>query len=127
MAKFGLSGPDEPSLDATFAALADPTRRAILQRLARGEAPVGELARPFGFALPTISRHLKVLEDAGLIEKIKDASCRRCRLRAEPLRAARSWIERYTSFWESTLDSLQDFTVRELGARPQSRKRERGK
>jgi DNA-binding transcriptional ArsR family regulator len=107
------------TLDATFAALADPTRRAILARLARGEASVGELARPFNFALPTISRHLKVLEDARLIEKRRDASWRRCRLRAEPLKQARSWIDRYTSFWESTLDSLEAFAG-ELGGRPRA-------
>jgi len=97
------------SLDATFAALADPTRRAILARLAQGEASVGELAQPFNFALPTISRHLKVLEEARLIEKRKDAAWRRCRLRSEPLEEASSWIGKYTLFWSSTLESLQAF------------------
>jgi len=116
------------TLDATFAALADPTRRAILARLARGEASVGELARPFNFALPTISRHLKVLEDARLIEKKRDASWRRCRLRAGPLRQARNWIDRHTSFWESTLDSLEEFAGHEHGGRPRAgRKLGRGK
>jgi DNA-binding transcriptional ArsR family regulator len=108
------------TLDLTFAALADPTRRAILARLARGEASVGELARPFKFALPTISRHLKVLEDARLIEKRRDASWRRCRLRAQPLRQARSWIDRYASFWESTLDSLEEFAGHEYRGRPRT-------
>jgi DNA-binding transcriptional ArsR family regulator len=80
-------------LDSTFAALADPTRRAILARLWQGDASVGELAQPFEFALPTISRHLKVLEQARLIEKRKDASRRHCRLRVEPLREASKWME----------------------------------
>jgi DNA-binding transcriptional ArsR family regulator len=115
------------ALDTTFAALADPTRRAILARLARGEAPVGELAQPFDFALPTISRHLRVLEEAGLIEKKKDASWRRCRLRTEPLREARSWIDKYTSFWQSTLDSLEDFATRETAAHSRARRKPRRK
>jgi DNA-binding transcriptional ArsR family regulator len=104
----------ERFLDATFSALADPTRRAILARLARGDASVGELAQPFDFALPTISRHLKVLERARLIEKKKDASRRQCRLRVEPLKQASKWIESYTLFWESTLDSLEEFAQRKL-------------
>src|SRR6266446_5948081 len=105
-----MSAPvNEELLDATFAALADPTRRAILARLARGDASVGELAKPFEFALPTISRHLKVLEQARLIEKRKDASRRECQLRPEPLREASKWIDTYTSFWEATLDSLAEF------------------
>lgn len=104
-------------LDSTFGALADPTRRAILARLARGDASVGELAEPFDFALPTISRHLKVLERARLIEKRKDASRRHCRLRPEALKQASKWIDTHTSFWESTLDSLEEFVSREH-ARP---------
>jgi DNA-binding transcriptional ArsR family regulator len=107
---------DDRLLDATFAALADPTRRAMLARLARGDASVGELARAFEFALPTISRHLKVLEQASLIEKRKDASRRHCRLCVAPLRQASKWIDRYTSFWESTLESLEDFARREHDA-----------
>src|SRR5215831_8937331 len=103
----------EGLLDATFGALADPTRRAILVRLARGDATVGELAKPFGFALPTISRHLKVLERARLIEKRKDASWRECKLRVEPLLQASKWIDTYTAFWEATLESLEEFAVRE--------------
>src|SRR5215472_8226523 len=89
-------------LDATFGALADPTRRAILARLARGNASVGDLAKPFDFALPTISRHLKVLERARLIEKRKDASRRECQLRVEPLQQASKWLDTYTAFWEGT-------------------------
>src|SRR5215831_13351386 len=95
-------------LDATFAALADSTRRAMLARLAQGEASVNELARPFGLALPTISKHLAVLERARLIEKRRDATRRLCRMRLEPLNQASEWISKYTSFWSSTLDSLEE-------------------
>src|SRR5260370_36646228 len=94
-------------LDATFAALADPTRRAILARLAHGEASVGELARPFHFALPTISNHLSVLERARLIEQRKDASRPQCRLRARPLQETSTWISKYTLFWEPTIARLE--------------------
>src|SRR5215469_1392388 len=96
-------------LDVTFAALADSTRRAMLVRLARGEATVNELARPFGLALPTISKHLAVLERAQLIEKHREASRRRCRIRTASLKEASAWIQKYTLFWESTLDSLAEF------------------
>ena len=100
-------------LDVTFAALADSTRRAMLARLAQGEATVNELARPFGLALPTISKHLAVLERAQLVVKRKDATRRFCRLRLEPLNQASEWIARYTSFWESTLESLEAFAGRD--------------
>ena len=103
----------EGLLDATFGALADPTRRAILVRLARGNATVGELAKPFDFALPTISRHLKVLERARLIEKRKDASRRECKLRVEPLRQASRWLDTHTAFWEASLESLEEFAMHE--------------
>jgi len=93
-------------LNGTFAALADPTRRAILARLARGEASVGDLAQPFDISLPAISRHLRVLERARLIERRVDAQRRVCRLRAQPLHAAAKWIERYRDFWEARLDDL---------------------
>ncbi|HKE39549.1 MAG TPA: metalloregulator ArsR/SmtB family transcription factor [Casimicrobiaceae bacterium] len=93
-------------LTETFGALADPTRRAILARLARGEASVGDLARPFSISLPAVSRHLRVLEQARLIERRVDAQRRMCRLRAQPLRAAQSWIERYRCFWEERLEDL---------------------
>jgi DNA-binding transcriptional ArsR family regulator len=95
-----------PRLDATFAALSDPTRRAILARLSRGEAAVGELARPFDISLPAISRHLRVLEQARLIERRVDAQRRVCRLRAEPLRVASEWLDHYRDFWEHNLDNL---------------------
>jgi DNA-binding transcriptional ArsR family regulator len=93
-------------LNSTFAALADPTRRAILARLVRGEASVGDLARPFAISLPAVSRHLRVLERARLVERRVDAQRRVCRLRAEPLHAAANWIDRYQAFWEERLDDL---------------------
>jgi DNA-binding transcriptional ArsR family regulator len=96
-------------LDQTFAALADPTRRAILARLARGEAVVGDLAQPFDISLPAVSRHLRVLERARLIERRVDAQWRVCRLRPDPLRAAAHWIDRYRRFWEERLDDLAAF------------------
>jgi DNA-binding transcriptional ArsR family regulator len=96
-------------LDATFAALADPTRRAILARLAKGEASVNELAKPFDMSQPAISKHLRVLERAGLISRGRDAQRRPCRLEAKPLEQANEWIERYREIWEANfarLDSL---------------------
>jgi DNA-binding transcriptional ArsR family regulator len=98
-------------LDATFAALADPTRRAILARLASGEATVTELAEPFKISQPAISKHLKVLERAGLISRGKDAQRRPRRIEAQPLAEANEWLERYREFWERNfqrLDSLLD-------------------
>ena len=95
-------------LSTTFAALADPTRRAILARLAGGEAAVGELAAPFDMSLPAVSRHLRVLEEARLIERRVDAQWRMCRLRPQPLKQAVDWIEHYRRFWESSLDRLAD-------------------
>ncbi|WP_293677045.1 helix-turn-helix transcriptional regulator [uncultured Phenylobacterium sp.] len=99
----------EQELDATFQALADPTRRAILARLASGEASVTELAEPFAMSQPAISKHLKVLERAGLIRRGRDAQRRPCRIEAKPLEAANMWIERYRELWEANfgrLDSL---------------------
>jgi DNA-binding transcriptional ArsR family regulator len=98
--------PAVDTLSATFAALADPTRRAILARLALGEASVGELAEPFEISLPAVSRHLKVLEQANLIAREKDAQWRRCRLEAAPLKQAADWVERYREFWEERFDAL---------------------
>jgi DNA-binding transcriptional ArsR family regulator len=96
-------------LDLTFAALADPTRRAILARLASGEASVKELAAPFAMSLPAISKHLKVLEHAGLIAKGREAQWRPCRLEAAPLREVADWLERYRSFWEQSFDRLDEY------------------
>jgi DNA-binding transcriptional ArsR family regulator len=93
-------------LDSTFAALADPTRRAILSRLAQGEASVMELAKPFAMSQPAISRHLKVLEQAGLISRGRDAQRRPCRLEAKPLAEATGWLENYRQFWEQSFERL---------------------
>jgi DNA-binding transcriptional ArsR family regulator len=103
--------PDQ--LSTTFAALADPTRRAILARLASGDAPVTELARPFEMSLPAISKHLKVLERAGLIVRGREAQRRPCRLDAGRLKDATEWLEHYRRFWEQSLDRLDDY-LREL-------------
>lgn len=94
------------NLDATFAALADPTRRAILARLATGEASVNELAKPFAMSQPAISKHLNVLERAGLITRGRDAQRRPCRLEAAPLEAANAWLERYREIWERNYERL---------------------
>jgi DNA-binding transcriptional ArsR family regulator len=93
-------------LSAIFGALADPTRRAILARLAEGEATVNELAEPFDMTLPAVSKHLKVLERAGLISRGREAQWRPCRLEAESLREASDWVDRYRRFWESSYDKL---------------------
>lgn len=93
-------------LDQTFSALADPTRRAILARLAEGEATVGELARPFRISRPAISKHLRVLERAGLVQRARDGRLSRCGLDASPMREAAEWVEEYRKFWESQLDAL---------------------
>jgi DNA-binding transcriptional ArsR family regulator len=113
------------SLSITLAALADPTRRAILSRLATGEATVTELAEPFEMSLPAVSRHLKVLREAGLITRGREAQWRPCRLDAGPLREVAEWAERYRALWERRLDRL-DVYVRELqhkGARRGKRSR----
>ena len=99
-------------LSQTFSALADPTRRAILARLATGAATVGELAEPFDMSLPAVSRHLRVLTDAGLIERHTEAQWRRCELRGEGFRAAADWIEFYRRFWETQFDKLDAFLKR---------------
>ena len=100
-------------LSSTFAALADPTRRAILARLSLGETSVTELAKPFEMSMPAVSKHLKVLERAGLIARGREAQWRPCRLDAEPLREAASWIEEYRRFWEESLDRLDKY-LREI-------------
>jgi DNA-binding transcriptional ArsR family regulator len=97
------------ALSATFAALADPTRRAILARLAGGEASVTALAEPFDMSLPAISKHLKVLERAGLIARGRDAQWRPCRLHAGPLKEVADWVGHYRKFWEESFDRLEDY------------------
>jgi DNA-binding transcriptional ArsR family regulator len=103
-------------LSATFAALADPTRRAILGRLTSGEASVTELAEPFEMSLPAVSKHLKVLERAGLISRSRDAQWRPCRLDAGPLKEVSDWVEHYRRFWEQSFERLDDY-LRELKAK----------
>ena len=96
-------------LSATFAALADPTRRAILARLAAGEASVTELAKPFDMTLPGVSKHLKVLERAGLVARGREAQWRPCRLRADRLKDVADWVENYRRFWDESFDRLDDY------------------
>jgi DNA-binding transcriptional ArsR family regulator len=103
----------QEQLNATFAALADPTRRAILARLARGEASVNQLARPFDISQPAISKHLKVLEQAGLISRGRDAQRRPCRIEAKALAEADEWLERYRKIWEANYERL-DHVLEEL-------------
>jgi DNA-binding transcriptional ArsR family regulator len=99
-------------LSTTFAALADPTRRAILERLAQGDATVGELAEPFRMTMPAISKHLSVLERAGLITKSRDGQRRNCRITATPLKNATSWLNEYRQHWEANLESLDAYLAR---------------
>ena len=100
--------PDTAHLDATFAALSDPTRRAILARLAQGDASVTELAEPFAMSQPAISKHLKVLENAGLISRGRDAQRRPCKLEAQPLAEATGWLIEYRKYWETSFERLDD-------------------
>jgi DNA-binding transcriptional ArsR family regulator len=115
------------SLNATFAALADPTRRAILARLASGEASVTELAEPFEMSLPAVSKHLKVLEKAGLIARSREAQWRRCRLDAAPLRQASDWLDEYREFWEQRFDRLEAYLAELQQPAPKKRGRPRGR
>jgi DNA-binding transcriptional ArsR family regulator len=114
-----------PQLNATFAALADPTRRAILARLAQGEATVLELAAPFAMSLPAVSKHLKALERAGLIVKGRDAQRRPCRLNAEPLRKVADFAEQYRRHWEESFDRLDDYLKVMSTGKSTARKRSR--
>ena len=112
----------QDNLDATFAALADPTRRAILARLASGEASVNELAEPFAMSQPAISKHLKVLERAGLISRGRDAQRRPCRIEATPLAEASEWLEHYRQIWEGNFQRL-DALLEELKAQEEEQER----
>ena len=100
------------SISSTFAALADPTRRAILARLALGETSVTELAEPFEMSMPAVSKHLRVLERAGLISRGREAQWRPCKLQADPLREVAGWIDQYRQFWEQSFDRLEDYLQR---------------
>lgn len=107
-------------LSETFAALADPTRRAILARLALGETSVTELAEPFDISLPAVSKHLKVLERAGLVARGREAQWRPCRLAPAPLKDVDDWVEQYRKFWEQSFDRLEEY-LRELQAKEKKR------
>jgi DNA-binding transcriptional ArsR family regulator len=113
-------------MSTTFAALADPTRRAILARLASGEASVNELAAPFQMSLPAVSKHLKVLERAGLISRGREAQWRPCRLEASPLREVADWVEHYRQFWEERFDRLDEY-LKELQTPKQTRQQQKKK
>jgi len=117
---------NEANLDMTFAALADPTRRAILARLSLGETSVTELARPFEMSMPAISKHLKVLEKAGLIDRGRDAQTRPARLNPAALKTAAAWIDEYRKFWEESFDRL-DAYLQQLQADEAGRKQSRRK
>ncbi len=112
----------DDALSLTLAALADPTRRAILARLASGEATVNELAAPFDISLPAISRHLKVLERAGLISRGREAQWRPCRLEAEPLKHIDSWLAHYRRFWAGSFDKMDDYLATLTRGNPDGRK-----
>ena len=111
-------------LSATFAALADPTRRAILARLVLGETSVGDLAKPFNISGPAISKHLKVLERAGLIARSREAQWRPCRIEPRALKSVDDWLERYRRFWEERFDRLDEY-LRELQTKEKRRGRKR--
>jgi DNA-binding transcriptional ArsR family regulator len=113
-------------LSTTFAALADPTRRAILARLARGEATVTELAEPFALSLPAISKHLKVLQHAGLVTQGRKAQWRPCRLEAAPLREVAAWMEEYRQFWDESFNRLDDY-LQELQVQGQGKGKDLGR
>jgi DNA-binding transcriptional ArsR family regulator len=97
------------ALDRTFAALADPTRRRILERLSHGESCVTDIAKPYRMSLPAVSKHLNVLENAGLIKRQRDGRVHRLQLQAEPMRKAQQWIEEYRRFWEQSFDRLENY------------------
>lgn len=117
--KYNPTAMSSASLDLTFTALADPTRRAILARLARGELAVTELAKPFNMSLPAITKHLKVLERAGLISRSRHAQWRPCKLQAKPLSEVANYVEEYRQFWEQSFDRLDEY-LKELQAEEQS-------
>ncbi len=112
------------TLSLTFAALADPTRRAILARLAEGERPVKELARPFKMSAPAVTKHLKVLQRAGLIKQGRRAQWRPCRIDAKPLEKATDWLEEYRKFWDESFDRLEDY-LQEMQAKEKNRDRKK--
>jgi len=114
--------PSADNLGAILAALADPTRRAILARLSQGEATVNEIAKPFDISLPSISRHLKVLEGAGLISRGREAQWRPCRLEAGPLKQVHGWLEEYRKFWEGSFDRMETYLKEITSTKPEGKK-----
>jgi len=118
MVKYSDKQMHSDSLDKTFSALSDPTRRAILAQLAQGEAQVNDIAAPFGMSLPAISKHLKVLENANLISRHKQGRFRRCQLNAGPLESASDWIAYYQKFWDAQLDSLAKYLQESTQSKP---------
>ena len=118
--------PAADPLSAAFSALADPTRRAILARLAQGHTHVGDLAQPFSISAPAISRHLRVLEGAGLIERQVDARWRICHLKPEGLQAAHDWLAQYRAYWEASLDRLAELLEQTTATEPKAPRRPRG-
>jgi DNA-binding transcriptional ArsR family regulator len=114
-------------LSSTFSALADPTRRAILTKLSKGDRSVSDLAEPFDMSLPAISKHLKVLEKAGLIQRSRDAQYRPCKLNAKPLREAAKWVEQYRQFWEERFNRLDDYLAQLQGKPLQGKEKKRGR
>lgn len=114
--------PAADPLSVTLSALADPTRRAILARLSEGEATVGELAAPFDISLPAVSRHLKVLESAGLITRGREAQWRPCRLEAAPLKDLAGWLESYRRFWEGSFDKMDAYLAQLTKGNPDGHK-----
>lgn len=125
--------PASKRLDRVFSALSDPTRRAIVVRLARGTATVGELAEPFRMTLPAVTKHIKVLERAGLLERKIEGRVHRCRLEGDPMGEAAAWIEHYRRFWTAQLDALSDYftgraghAVHRSGSRQGGRRRPQG-
>jgi DNA-binding transcriptional ArsR family regulator len=114
------------SLDTTFAALADPTRRAILARLALGETSVTDLAKPFAMSLPAISKHLKVLQHAGLIARSREAQWRPCRIEPRALKAVDDWLEHYRRFYEGSFDRLDDYLRKLQAKEPKGNERNKG-
>ena len=111
------------TLDATFGALSDPTRRAILARLSKGEAQVTELAEPFGMSLPAVSKHLRVLEKAKLITRNVDGRVHRLSINPKPLKSAQSWIEHYEKFWKEQLSSLETYLNNTTTSKPESKEK----
>jgi DNA-binding transcriptional ArsR family regulator len=107
----GRPAPGSPRLDRIFSALSDPTRRAMVGRLAHGECTVSELAHPFSISLPAISKHLKVLEGAGLVERRIEGRVHHCRLKPQPLEAASTWLDACRAYWDARLDALEDYLL----------------